>query len=272
MRKSAHESDRQTASEAAHSLAVSRSAPTTDPWSHLRRLTAARIALGRAGGSLPTREVLGFQLAHARAQDAVLQPFDAASLQHEIDALGVPTILARSAASDRATYLRRPDLGRRLADGITLPATHADLAIIVSDGLSALAAARQVVPTLREFLPLAQRENWSLAPIVIVPFARVAIQDPIGEQLRAKAVVILLGERPGLGSPDSLGAYLVFDPKPGRTDADRNCISNIRPEGLPPALAAAKLHRLLKASLTQRISGVALRDDLALPPKSEGKP
>jgi ethanolamine ammonia-lyase small subunit len=236
-----------------------------DAWAHLRRITPARIALGRAGGSLPTHEVLDFQIAHARAQDAVLQPFDAESLRREIESLNVRVTIAYSRASDRQIYLRRPDLGRTLDDASArdlqaLAATDHDVAIIASDGLSA-AASRQVVPMLRAFLPLAQQQRWQLAPIVIVPFARVAIQDPIGHALRAKAAVILLGERPGLGSPDSLGAYLVFDPKPGRTDADRNCISNIRPEGLPPQGAARQLHHLLHAALRHRLSGVSLKVD-----------
>jgi ethanolamine ammonia-lyase small subunit len=236
-----------------------------DAWAHLRRITPARIALGRAGGSLPTHEVLDFQLAHARAQDAVLQPFDAESLRREIESLSVRVTIVRSSATDRQTYLRRPDLGRALDDASArdlqaLATSDHDVAIIASDGLSA-AASRQVVPLLRAFLPLAQQQRWQLAPIIIVPFARVAIQDPIGQALRAKAAVILLGERPGLGSPDSLGAYLVVDPKPGRTDADRNCISNIRPEGLPPEAAARQLHHLLRAALKHRLSGVNLKVD-----------
>jgi ethanolamine ammonia-lyase small subunit len=251
-----------------------RGGASPDVWAHLRRMTPARIALGRAGGSLPTREVLDFQLAHARAQDAVLQAFDAESLRREIESLNIRVTIARSSASDRQTYLRRPDLGRAVDDASardlqSLATTDHDVAIIASDGLSA-AASRQVVPLFRAFLPLAQQEHWQLTPIVIVPFARVAIQDPIGQALRAKAAVILLGERPGLGSPDSLGAYLVFDPKPGRTDADRNCISNIRPEGLPPEVAARQLHHLLRAALRHQLSGVSLKIDgpPPLPPVS----
>lgn len=236
-----------------------------DPWRRLRELTPARIALGRSGGSLPTSELLDFQWSHAQARDAVHEPFDPAALAAEIAALGLPAIVARSAADDRKAFLTRPDLGRRLADecrGLLAPSDPPpDVAIVVSDGLSALAVARHAIAVLAEFLPLAQRDGWRLAPIVVVAQGRVAIEDEIGQLLGAKAAVILLGERPGLSSPDSLGAYLVFDPRPGRTDAERNCVSNIRPEGLPPAAAAAAIHYLLGEALRRKISGVGLKDE-----------
>lgn len=236
-----------------------------DPWRQLRELTPARIALGRSGGSLPTRELLDFQQAHAQARDAVQQPFNSASLVGEIAQLGVKTILAASAAPERKTYLTRPDLGRRLAEAsrneIAAHASPSDIAIIVSDGLSAPAAERQAAPLLAALLPLVRQERWKLAPLVVVAHGRVAIEDEIGSLLGAKAAVILLGERPGLTSPDSLGAYLVYEPRPGRTDAERNCISNIRPEGLSPAAAAQTLHYLLRECLQRRLSGVGLKDE-----------
>lgn len=238
-----------------------------DPWRELRRGTPARIALGRAGGSLPTAELLDFQLAHARARDAVWQEFDAVGLAQELVSLGWEAILVTSAAVDRKSYLQQPAAGRRLsADSHARlaescsTANPPDVAVVASDGLSALAAHRQVVPLLGALRPLAEQAGWRLSPVVVVRHGRVAIQDEIGGLLRARAAVILLGERPGLGSPDSLGAYLVYQPQPGRTDAERNCLSNIRPEGLPPSAAAEKLYRLLAAALRLQLSGVRLRD------------
>lgn len=259
-----------------------------DPWYRLRTVTPARIALGRAGASLPTAELLDFQLAHARARDAVHEPFDAQQLAAAIEQLGVSTLCLSSATADRTEFLQRPDLGRRLCEtsrqtlmevaGATRKLTSVaerpsppdgektalpayDLAVIVSDGLSALAVQRQVVPLLTAWLPLVQGERFQLAPIAMVQRGRVAIQDEIGELLGARLAVILIGERPGLGSPDSLGAYLVFGPRPGRTDAERNCISNIRPQGLAPEQAALKLHYLVREALSRQISGVALKDE-----------
>jgi ethanolamine ammonia-lyase small subunit len=256
-----------------------------DAWQKLRDLTPARIALGRAGASVPTAELLDFQLAHARARDAVHAPFDARALAEEIGQLEVSTLCLASAAPNRETFLRRPDLGRRLDEpsrealavaaaalstcdadsGVevssALDAARFDLAIIISDGLSALATQRQVAPLLSAWLPLLRAERRSMAPIVIVERGRVAIEDEIGSVLGARVAVMLIGERPGLGSPDSLGAYLVFRPRAGLTDADRNCLSNIRPQGLPPDSAALRLHYLFRESLSRQISGVALKDE-----------
>jgi ethanolamine ammonia-lyase small subunit len=242
-------------------------ARSRDPWHRLREVTPARIALGRAGGSVPTRELLDFQLAHALARDAVHQPFEPARLEAELAALGQPVVHVRSAAPDRHAYLIRPDLGRRLEEGSAKelaarrPAEEVDLSVTLSDGLSALAAHRQIPALLGELLPLLRRSGFSVAPLVVVPFARVAIQDEVGALQNARAALILLGERPGLGSPDSLGAYLVFGPRVGRTDADRNCVSNIRPEGLTPAGAAELVHYLIGESLRRRLSGVGLTDE-----------
>lgn len=239
-----------------------------DPWHPLRSQTAARIALGRSGGSLPTREQLDFRLAHARARDAVLSPFDPDALSARLHALGEPTLVAESAARDRAEFLQRPDLGRRLAHtSRALLTDHAtqlprcDLVIIVSDGLSTLAANTQSEPLLATLLPLLRESGWSLAPLIVVRHARVALQDEIGEIFRAQISLMLLGERPGLGNADSLGAYFTFAPALGRTDADRNCLSNIRPGGLLPAEAAPKLRYLLEKSLHLGLSGVRLKDD-----------
>lgn len=239
-----------------------------DPWHALRRLTAARIALGRTGASQPTQALLEFGLAHARARDAVHAPLDADALADALHADGWQTRRARSAAGDRATYLRRPDLGRRLedADRAALAAEGtADtlavprLALVVADGLSALAVARHAPAVLAELRP--RLAGWRFAPVVIVTQARVAIGDDVGEALGADAVAVLIGERPGLSSPDSLGIYLTWTPRRGMHDAQRNCISNIRPEGLPCALAAFKLAWLLDGARRLGATGVALKDD-----------
>ena len=240
-----------------------------DPWHRLRRVTPARIALGRAGGSLPTRELLDFNLAHALARDAVRQPFDPRQLERELAPLGSPVLHLATAASDRQTYLLRPDLGRRLVDdddarnrlASSRDPGGCDVSITLSDGLSALAAYRQIPPLLSELFPRLRTSHLRLAPLTIVPFARVAVQDEVGHALGAKLSLILLGERPGLGSPDSLGAYLVYHPKPGNTDAHRNCVSNVRPQGLAPPAAADLLHYLITQSLHRQLSGVDLKDD-----------
>ena len=236
-----------------------------DPWHPLRRLSAARIALGRTGGSLPTCELLDFRLAHARARDAVHSPFDALALAEQLRSLADEVICVESAAATRAEFLRRPDLGRTLADvsrarlnGRTAPS---DLSIIVSDGLSSRAALEQGPPLLAELLPLVRETGWTLAPLVVASRGRVALQDEIGSLLGARISLMLLGERPGLGAANSLGAYFTHAPRPGLTDASRNCVSNIRGEGLPPAEAAHKLFGLLMASSRLGLSGVHLKDE-----------
>lgn len=240
------------------------------PAHSLRKWTSARVALGRAGGSLPHRELLDFRLSHARARDAVHHPFDPASLALELESSDRPVLLAPSQAPDRPTYLQRPDLGRQLSPEARerlharLTEEGFDLVIILADGLSATAAHLQGPPLVAALLPLL--ETWTLAPLVIAPFARVALQDEIGHALGARAALILLGERPGLGSPDSLGAYLVHDPRPGNTDAQRNCVSNIRPAGLPPAAAAHRISWLLLESQRLGFSGVDLKDSSDMQP------
>jgi ethanolamine ammonia-lyase small subunit len=235
-----------------------------DPWRRFRRFTPARIALGSAGNSLPTAELLRFGLAHAEARDAVHLPLDAAALEEGLRAASYRTIHVHSRAPDRATYLLRPDLGRRLADaGVTLLADQAskgfDILFTVADGLSPVAVQRHALPFLQSVEPLLPAE-LSLSPVVIAEQSRVALGDEIGELLGARIVVMLIGERPGLSSPDSLGIYLTFAPKIGRTDAERNCISNIRPEGLAYSVAAKKLVWLLGEANRMQHSGVLLKD------------
>ena len=241
-----------------------------DPWQPLRRLTAARIALGRTGGSLPTHALLDFRRAHARARDAVLSPFDSATLADRLRSLDVEVLEVASDAATRTEFLRRPDRGRTLADAgrAQLAARAADvagggcdLAVIVSDGLSSFAAMEQVFPLLGELLPLGRQRGWVFAPLVVATHGRVALQDEIGALWGARLSLMLLGERPGLGAVNSLGAYFTYAPRPGLTDASRNCVSNIRAEGLPPADAAHKLFYLLSQSLQRALSGVELKDD-----------
>ncbi|MEC4590789.1 MULTISPECIES: ethanolamine ammonia-lyase subunit EutC [Nitrospirillum] len=239
---------------------------TADAWAHLAAATPARIALGRAGDSLPTAEVLRFALAHAQARDAVHTPFDAAGLVEQLAAWDLAPVAVHSAAPDRATYLSRPDLGRLLdpvgRQALTaLPTTSPDLAIVIADGLSATAVHRQAMPLLTAFLPWARREGWRLAPVVVASQARVALGDAVGQALGARAVAVLIGERPGLSAPDSLGVYLTLNPAPGRLDAERNCLSNIRDGGLSHDLAAFKLAWLLRQALRRQVTGVALKDE-----------
>jgi len=224
-----------------------------DPWIQLRQLTAARIALGRAGHALPTGELLAFQLAHAKARDAVLRALDLGHFR-ALDPLAL-----KSAAPDRATYLRRPDRGRRLApdSALQLSAGNWDAAIVIADGLSAAAVEQSAVPfveAMKSHLP-----DWRFARICVVQQGRVAIADEIGERLGALFSVILIGERPGLSSPDSMGVYLTCRPRVGRTDAERNCISNIRPGGLRIDRAADRAAKLMIAARQQQLTGVGLR-------------
>ena len=220
----------------------------------LRSFTPARVALGHTGHSLPTAELLRFQLDHARARDAVHQPLDPASL-------GLPHALVHSAAKDRAVYLRRPDLGRTLDDESrgSLQKGDYDAAIVIADGLSAAAIHHHAAPFLKTLMPLLN--EWNLAPLTIALQARVALGDEIGSRLGARQVVVLIGERPGLTSADSMGIYLTWDPRPGRTDAERNCISNVRTEGIADDLAARKLHFLMQEARSLRLSGVRLKED-----------
>lgn len=238
----------------------------SDPWSSLRAHTSARIALGRAGGSLPTAAVLDFTVAHAAARDAVHAELDLEELETSLTPLGLPVVKLATAATDRQLYLQRPDLGRRLDDRSRERLTGTvdappDVVIIIADGLSAPAAARQTFPLLQELLPLLRSERIQVGPLILVRNARVALQDQIGFALKARLALMLIGERPGLSTAESLGAYVVFDPRPGRTDAERNCVSNIRPGGLSSAVAAETIHHLISESMRRQMSGVGLKDD-----------
>jgi ethanolamine ammonia-lyase small subunit len=228
-------------------------------WDDLRRFTPARVALGRAGNGLPTAAHLAFQAAHAGARDAVHAALDVAALEAALSAAGLPSIAVQSAAVDRRTYLLRPDLGRRLreTDRMRLTATPGAVVLVVCDGLSATAVQCHAVPLL---VPVA-RAIGQTAPIVIAEQGRVALGDEIGALMQAEAVAVLIGERPGLSAADSLGVYLTWQPRIGRTDAERNCISNIRADGLPPAAAAAKLFWLIGAMRRLRLTGVDLKDE-----------
>ncbi|PQZ90091.1 MULTISPECIES: ethanolamine ammonia-lyase subunit EutC [Pseudomonas] len=240
-----------------------------NPWLELRRLTPARIALGRTGTSIPTSAQLDFQFAHAQARDAVHLPFDHEGLSSQLAERGRDTLLLRSAAADRHSYLQRPDLGRRLSDESAQSLReHAaanpggvDLAVVVADGLSALAVHKHTLPFLTRMEEQTHAEGWSLSPVILVEQGRVAVADEIGQLLGAKMVVILIGERPGLSSPDSLGLYFTYNPKVGLTDAYRNCISNVRLEGLSYGMAAHRLLYLMREACRRQLSGVNLKDE-----------
>jgi ethanolamine ammonia-lyase small subunit len=243
-----------------------------DPWQELRSHTSARVALGRVGTSLPTAEVLRFGLAHAQARDAVHHPLDVDALQNELAAAGFSSIRVSSRADSRHTYLLRPDLGRRLdeasAERLEQTSQHAELAVVIADGLSSIAIMRHAVPLLTQ-LRNAFVTDWHRSPVVIASQGRVAIGDDIGAALKARLVVVLIGERPGLTSPDSLGIYLTYEPRIGRMDSERNCISNVRPEGLGYEAAVHKLASLMKQSLHLHLSGISLKDESGSLPASD---
>lgn len=237
-------------------------------WADLRRFTQARIGLGRAGTSLPTAAHLDFQFDHARARDAVHHALDVEAVAATVRAEGLPPILLHSAAATRAMYLQRPDLGRRLdtasrgrLQAAMETAATSDIALVIGDGLSALAIETNIGPFLRALLPRLAAEGLSVGPVVIAEQARVALGDEIGEIARASLIIMLIGERPGLSSPDSLGIYMTWDPATGRTDADRNCISNVRPGGLGYEIAANKLLYLIKQARLRCMTGVQLKDE-----------
>jgi len=240
-----------------------------NPWLELRRLTPARIALGRTGTSIPTGAQLDFQFAHAQARDAVHLPFDQVGLSSQLAERGRDSLLLHSAAVDRHSYLQRPDLGRRLSDESAQALRDyaeanpggVDLAVVVADGLSALAVHKHTLPFLTRMEEQTHAEGWSLSPVILVEQGRVAVADEVGQLLGAKMVVILIGERPGLSSPDSLGLYFTYNPKVGLTDAYRNCISNVRLEGLSYGMAAHRLLYLMREACRRQLSGVNLKDE-----------
>jgi len=233
------------------------------------QLTPARIGLPRAGASIATQPSLDLRLAHARARDAVHDLIDVAQLATDLSAAGQPVVQVASRVADRQTYLMRPDLGRALAaDSAVALQTHGygyDLLFVVADGLSARAVQQHAAPVLQRVVA-ALPKSWRVAPVVVARFGRVAIGDAIAAVLQAECVAVLIGERPGLSAPDSMGAYLTFQPRVEKTtDADRNCISNIRPAGIGYADAAFRISRLLLAMRVKGISGVALKDETERP-------
>ncbi|MBA2127235.1 ethanolamine ammonia-lyase [Hyphomicrobium methylovorum] len=249
----------------------------SNPWTKLRDYTPARIALGRSGTSLPTKPHLDFQLAHARARKAVHHDLDIETLGKDLAAQGRDVIVAHSAAADRPTYLQRPDKGRMLDEAsrealiaLPKPAEPYDLAFVIGDGLSALAIEENAARFLATLMPQIERAGSRVAPIVVVKEARVAVGDEIGEILGAAMVVVLIGERPGLSSPDSLGIYMTLNPRRGLTDEARNCISNVRKEGLSYAGAAHKLWFLMSEARRRNISGVNLKDEAEDLPQAVG--
>jgi ethanolamine ammonia-lyase small subunit len=237
-------------------------APVHASWAALRKHTPARIAIGRAGFGLPTRAYLEFQAAHARARDAVHAKLDVDATLQEIAALGWPVIGVRSAAESRQAFLRMPDLGRTLSAEskvrLSEPMVAPDVVIVVGDGLSSVAVERNAIPVLEVLGNRLANIGLQLAPIVVATQARVALADEIGELLQAKLSVMMIGERPGLSAADSLGMYLTFEPRVGRLDSERNCISNIREAGMTAADAAARAVDLIRSMFQHRASGVLL--------------
>lgn len=245
--------------------------PAADPWAGLRAFTQARIALGRTGTSVPLGEALAFRLAHAHARDAVYSVLNVAQLLQAAAELGLPVCSVRSQAPTRPDYLRRPDWGRQLAPEARAPlqalAGAYDVALVLADGLSATATNEHAPALLARLVPQLHQAGLRLAPLVLAEQGRVALGDEVGELLGARLVLVLLGERPGLSSPDSLGAYLTFAPRRGLTDEARNCVSNIRPAGLGYALAADKLAYLVGEAVRRKLSGVELKDTMGLLPE-----
>lgn len=245
---------------------ISISTVVPDAWSGLRAFTAARIALGRTGVAVPLQEALAFKLAHAHARDAVHSMLDEAGLVAGLKDLGLPVLTLRSKAGSRAEYLQRPDLGRVLSEEAVRELEAygqpvCDVSIVLGDGLSATAVNQHAVALVAGLLRLVRGAGWTMAPVTVVNQARVGISDVVGSLLRARVVLILIGERPGLSSADSLGAYLTYGPAVGLTDESRNCVSNIRPGGLVPEMAVQRIFFLLREALRLGISGVGLKDD-----------
>lgn len=242
---------------------------TPNPWQALRRYTDARVALGRSGVSQPTAPQLAFQLAHAQARDAVHRALDHTALAQSLHtALGWSCLQLHSAADNRQVYLQRPDLGRGLSEPSRLllrerDQAGSDLAIVIADGLSALAIEQHALPFLQILAARLAPDDWTLAPPAIVRQGRVAVGDEVAQLLGARMVVVLIGERPGLSSPDSMGLYLSWAPRVGMSDAGRNCISNVRPAGQSYDEAAYRLHYLLTQARQRQLSGVALKDETA---------
>lgn len=237
-----------------------------DEWGPLKAFTNARIALGRTGVSVPLKESLQFKLAHAHAKDAVYSNLQVDELLASLSGTGLPVHYVKSQANNRDIYLQRPDLGR-LLDATSIDKIQqfeippADISIIVADGLSATAINKNAALVVSLLVKKAQQAGYSLAPIMLVEQGRVAITDAIGGLLHPRLAVMLIGERPGLSSFDSIGAYITYAPQPGLTDERRNCISNIREQGLPPVMAVDKLMYLIDSAFRLQLTGVALKDN-----------
>lgn len=241
----------------------------TDSWDFLKSFTSARIALGKSGQSVPTQPMLQFQLAHAQAKDAVYAPLDTNKLMARLQNLGLGAIELQSQASHRNEYLKRPDLGRKLSENSKknlqkIAAESCQLAIVIADGLSATAIQHHALPFLEKFVPLCNDADWKIAPVALVAQGRVAVGDETAFLLGAKMVAVLIGERPGLSSPDSMGIYFTYEPAPGLTDESRNCISNIHANGLAYETAALKLFYLATRARELGLSGVGLKDEMLL--------
>jgi ethanolamine ammonia-lyase small subunit len=240
-----------------------------DPLSLLKEFTAARIGIGRTGASIPLKQSLVFKLAHAHARDAVYSELDVDKLSVDLKQFDLPVLQLHSQAAYREQYLQRPDLGRQLNEEfIGQLNDHTvkgiDIVIIIADGLSAAAVNSNAVSLLKILIPQLQFAGLKLAPVCLVKQGRVAIADDIGTHLNARLSLMLIGERPGLSSADSMGAYLTFNPRPGLTDESRNCISNIRPHGLTFKPAAKKIFYLIQEAFRRKLSGVGLKDNAGL--------
>ncbi|BAU54482.1 ethanolamine ammonia-lyase subunit EutC [Mucilaginibacter gotjawali] len=239
-----------------------------DPLTPLKQFTAARIAIGRAGTSIPIKETLQFKLAHAHARDAVYSVLDTEGLVSSFKTLNLPVLHLHSKALSRHKYLKRPDHGRQLDEvseqQLKDHNQEYDIAIVIADGLSAEAVNENAVDLLKILVPKIQSAKLKIAPLCLVEQGRVAVGDDIGFGLNAKLLLILIGERPGLSAADSMGAYLTYGPRPGLTDESRNCISNIRPQGLKAKPAAEKIFYLVMEAFKRKFSGIALKDDLII--------
>jgi ethanolamine ammonia-lyase small subunit len=235
-----------------------------DSWEYMRKLTTARIALGHVGVSLPTKELLAFRLAHAQARDAVYSGLNMEKIKNQLSQANLFFLEIKSSSDSRNEYLKNPTTGRKLHEDskqlLKQQNTHADLCFILADGLSATAVNEHAVKVLEILYEKLKKIGWIIAPIVIAQQARVALSDEIGSLLKAEMVVMLIGERPGLSSPNSMGAYITYHPEPGLTDERRNCVSNIRPNGLSYHFAAEKIFYLLTEMKIRKISGVVLKD------------
>lgn len=238
-----------------------------NPWASLNQFTPARIALGRAGMSLPTRACLEFQLAHALARDAVTMPLDFAGMEQRLNLHGYHTVALQTRAENQQMYLQRPDLGRLLSAPALACLRHtppdtADAVVVVADGLSSMAIERHAEPFLSLLLPELQAKGYERPPLCLVKHGRVAIGDAIAEHYAARLCIVMIGERPGLSSPDSMGIYFTYQARSGiSTDADRNCISNIHSNGLSYERALRKLLFLLNEAEKLKLSGVNLKDE-----------